>query len=100
MHQLCTLAHPPVTEANRPYSRRDWDRQRQVEQESWTGYPLKEHRGNKLETSGHDTSQNKSLAMYVAIVAYGQSFLAPCKKSAQLGFYTVATTLEQVVLKP
>ena len=37
---------------------------------------------------------------YVATVAYGQSFPAPRKKLAQLGPYTVATTLEQVVLKP
>ena len=36
---------------------------------------------------------------YVAIVAYGQSFSVLRKKSAQLGLYTVATTLEQVVLK-
>ena len=46
----------------------------------------------------------KQVASYVAIVAYAyrQSFPAPRKKSAQLGLYsnTVATTLEQVVLKP
>ena len=37
---------------------------------------------------------------YVAVVAYGQSFPAPHKTSAQLGLYTVATSLEQVVLQP
>ena len=30
---------------------------------------------------------------YVAVVAYGQSFPAPCKKSAQVALNTVATTL-------
>ena len=48
-------------------------------------------RGHELETSGHG---------HVAVVAYGQSLQAPCKKLAQLGLCTVATTLELVVLKP
>ena len=39
----------------------------------------------------------KQVASYVAIVAYGQSFPALRKKSAQLGLYTVANTIEQVV---
>ena len=40
------------------------DRRRQVEREFWTGFPPKEHRGYELETSGHDTSQNKQLATW------------------------------------
>ena len=46
------------------------------------------------------TWNHRKTSSYVAVVAYRQSFPAPCKKAAQLGFYTVATILEQVVLKP
>ena len=52
MHQLYTLAHPPVFEAHRPHmcSRRDWDWWRQVEREFWAGFSPKGHRGYELET--------------------------------------------------
>ena len=83
MHQLYTLAHPLMA-VQSPRLRLNEEKsgtRNQVEREVWTGFPRKKHRGYELETSGHDTAQTSS---YVAVVAYGQSFLALRKKSPNL----------------
>ena len=57
-------------------------------------------RAQKVQVGDLWTRIRSKTISYVAVVVYGQSFPALRKKSAQLGLYTVATTLEQVVLQP
>ena len=105
----CTHWHTRrcLIEVHRPYSRRDSNL---VKKDSGTR-SMKASTARILDKFSTERAQgvrvgdlwtwnHRKTSSYVAVVAYRQSFPAPCKKAAQLGLYTVATILEQVVLKP
>ena len=103
----CTHWHTrwSLIEVHRLYSRRDGNL---VKEDSGTRstkasrvrvldrFPAK--RAQKVRVGDLWTRIRHKSSSYVAVVAYGQSFPTPHNQSAQLGLYTVATTLEQVVL--
>ena len=103
----CTHWHTrwSLIEVHRLYSRRDGDL---VKEDSGTRstkasrvrvldrFPTE--RAQRVRVGDLWTRIRHRSSSYVAVVVYRKSFPTPHKKSAQLGLYTVATTLEQVVL--
>ena len=93
-------AHPPVFDLSpQVYSRQDRDLVKKARSTEASRARvldrLSAKRVGDLWTRIHHKTSS-----YMAVVVYRQSVQAPRKTSAQLGLYTLATTLEKVVLKP